>query len=230
MSNSLIESRILNHMVNVISEVEKIPHEKLKASIWFNYVFITDGERLFKVVFNKRHYGELFDSVSPEIYEVLDFLLDKCYSKMIKKKMNDGYSEADAQSIVLNEEYGLAYREIKSSKVKIYLKKSIAAKMTLDGLKVYQTLNGSRNGFNSYIVIPKEAIFEDASEIYEFKYPDYINFMLEDDGGSLLIKMKQDGVNIFNGEAVREYIKNLKDQTEAKLAICEWIVSQLSVA
>lgn len=226
---SLVESRILNHVVNVISEVEKIPHEKLKASMWFDYVFLTDGERLFRVIITKRHYAELMDCVSSEVYEVHDFSLDNWYSEMIKEKMNDGYSEADAQSIVLKDEYDLAYREIKSSKVKIYLKKSMAAKMALDGLKVHQTLNGSRNGFNNYLVIPKEVIFEEASEIYEFKYPDYINFMLEA-GGSLLVKMKQDGVNIFNVEKVREYIKNLKDQTDAELAFCEYIQSHLSVA
>lgn len=226
---SLVESRILNHVVNVISEVEKIPQEKLKASIWFDYVFITDGERLFRVIIKKRHYAELIDCLSSEFYEVHDFALDKWYSEMIKEKMNDGYSESDAQSIVLQKEFGLAYREIKSSKVKIYLKKSLAEKMVLDGLNVHQTLNGSRNGFNNYLVMPKEVIFEEASEIYEFKYPDYINFMLEN-SQSLLIKMKKDGVNIFNVEAVREYIKNLKDRTDAELAICDYIQSHLSVA
>lgn len=226
---SLVESRILNHMVNVISEVEKIPHEKLKASIWCDYVFLTDGERLFRVVFNKRHYREILESVPPNAYEIIDFLLDVWCKNNIMKMVDDGYSESDAQSIVLKKKFGLAYREIESSKVKIYLKKSLADKMALDGLKVHQTLNGSRNGFNNYLVMPKEVIFEEASEIYEFKYPDYINFILENDG-NLLAAMKQDGVDIFNVEEVREYIKNLKDQTDAELAICNYIKSHLSVA
>ena len=131
---------IIERMLHVISYVEKIPHKKLKVhDYYFEYIFITDGSRIFKLILPKplaKYFEETYN---------WDSLLEN--------------SEHYASRVY--------YREVKSNRIKIYLPKDAADDFEADGFPPYRTLNGSRTGFNRYIVIHNEKIFEEAKDISE---------------------------------------------------------------
>lgn len=130
---------IINRMLLVISEMEKIHLKELKIHDYFDYIFITDGSRIFKLI------------------------LPKPLAKDFAQRYN-------WDTLMENSEYyasRVTYKEIKSSRIKIYLPKYAADDFEADGYPLYRTLNGSRTGFNRYIVITKEYIFKEAKDISE---------------------------------------------------------------
>ena len=225
MITTLIESRIVNHMSKVISKMENIPHEKLKVSIWFNYIFITDGERIFRLILNKSLAKNILKSrmKNTNIFEILDYLFDEHYKSRMEKALYNGLSDMEAQDSVFSDLCNVSYREVKSTAVKIYVDEDLAADMMNDGIKLYQTLNGSRNAFNRYVIIGNGNIIRDARDIYEYQYPEHIQYLFKNNM-KLLIDMKKAGVDIYDLESVRAYIKETLNQKEKEAAIMDFVI------
>ena len=130
---------IIERMLHVISYKENIPYKKLKVNVFYDYIFITDGSRIFKLILPKT-LAKYFEQT-----HTWDTLIEN------------------------NEDYisRISYKEIKSSRIKIYLSKDDADDFEANGCRLYRTPNGSRTGFNRYIVISKEFIFKNATDISE---------------------------------------------------------------
>lgn len=128
---------MVNRMLLVISHKEKIRLDKLKINpLFFGYIFITDGSRIFKLIL-PRPLAKYFDqrNSSDSFLEIGEYYTSRVY-----------------------------YKEVKSPRIKIYLPKDVADDFEADGRPLYRTLNGNRTGFNRYIVITKEDIFEEAMD------------------------------------------------------------------
>lgn len=222
---TLIESRIVNHMSKVISKMENIPQEKLKVTIWFNYIFITDGERIFKVNLNKSQAKSILKicKENSNILEILDYLFDMHYNSRIEKALYNGLSEMEAQDSVFSDLCNASYREVKSTAVKIYVDESLAAAMMDDGITLYQTLNGSRNAFNRYVIIDKGNIICNSEDIYDFQYPEHIQYMFKNNM-EVLIDMKEAGVDIHDKDRVRAYFKETLEKMEKEIAIMDFVI------
>lgn len=225
MTNTLIQSRIVNHMSKVISEMENIPHEKLKVSIWFNYIFITDGERIFRLILNKSLAKNILKTRMKhyKIFEIEDYLFDEHYNSMLEKALYNGLSDMEAQDSVFSDLCNVSYREVKSTAVKIYVDEDLAAAMMNDGITLYQTLNGSRNAFNRYVIIGNGNIIQDAVDIYDFQYPEHIQYMFKNNM-KILIDMKESGVDIRDKDRVRAYLKETLEKLEKEAAIMDFVI------
>ena len=130
---------IIDQMTRVISHEENIPYQKLKIYDICGYTFITDGSRIFKLI------------------------LPKSLAKYFEKTNTWDSLVENNQDYISR----VSYKEVTSNRIKIYLPKDAADDFEADGCPLYRTLNGSRTGFNRYIVITKEDIFEEAKDISE---------------------------------------------------------------
>lgn len=130
---------IIDQMTRVISHEENIPYQKLKIYDICGYTFITDGSRIFKLVLPKP-LAKYFEKTN-----TWDSLVEN----------NQDYISR------------VTYKEVTSNRIKIYLSKDDADDFEAAGCLLYRTLNGSRTGFNRYILLTKEDIFEEAKDISE---------------------------------------------------------------
>lgn len=129
----------IDRMARVISYKEKIPYKKLKANVFFDYIFITDGCRIFKLILPKK-LAKYFSQ-----RDVRDVSLEN----------NEGYLSR------------ISYKEILFRRIKIYVGDDDAKDFIADGSPIYRTPNGSRTGFNHYFIWNREYIIEDAKDISE---------------------------------------------------------------
>lgn len=222
---TLIYNRVVNHMSEVIAKMENIPHEKLKVSIWFNYIFITDGERLFRVKLNKSLAKFILSCRLRNyyIFEIEDYLFEKHYARILKQSVDNGMSDVEAEDSTFSTLCNASYKEVKSTVVKIYVEKYLAAAMEKEGVKIHQTLNGSRKDINNYLTVVRDNLINCAVDIHDFQYPDHIQYMLENNM-KLLIDMKKAGVDIYDLESVRSYIKETLEQKEKEAAIMDFVI------
>ena len=128
---------IINRMLNEISYRENIPHKKLKANVFFDYIFITDGCRIFKLILPKT-LAKYFSQ-----RDVRDASLEN----------NEGYLSR------------IDYKEVTCTRIKIYVDDDVAKDFIADGSPIYRTPNGSRTGVNHYFIWKREYIIEEAKDI-----------------------------------------------------------------
>lgn len=131
---------IIDRKTRVISYKEKIPYKKLKVNVFYDYIFITDGCRIFKL--------------------------------MMPKKLANYFSQTDIRDVSLENNEGylsrINYKEITSTRIKIYVDDNVAKDFIADGAPLYRTPNGSRTGFNHYFIWNREYIIDDAKDISEW--------------------------------------------------------------
>lgn len=205
---------MVENMSAIIAGLEHIDIRSLRWVKLFNYYFITDGERIFRLIegdsFAKRaHYNKEEDT--PEEW---DYKIYSGYSNAIEVFTKLGMSRYDAQISSFIGLFNVKYRELRAKNIKMYLNEELFEELKEEYYPISYTLNGSRKKYVPYVSFTRKLIITLSKPFNYYDMPEWLKFIMEND---LVSELESAGVNHLNKEEVHAYFKKHIEEAEEEL-------------